>query len=150
MTPDQLDRAGSGVKFEDLPSLYAATEVTVQIDDQWLSAPKAVACLGKSLFVITAWNPAHERPGDAANREANRSLHRDLEANGCVTFAALGSDPHSPHAEESWATTGIAEEEAIALGVKYRQVAIFRLDAERQTVIGCDGSWMKSRDYAVR
>jgi len=131
-----------------LADLYLATHVTVEVDGGWVSAPEAVGLIGQPLHVITAWNPGDDRPADAQNEAANSLLLSDLEVLETRVLPALGSDPSSDHAEKSWAVTGISEESAIELGVKYGQVAIFRLEAEGQTVLSCDGTWSRSRDYS--
>ena len=132
-------------RFEDL---YLSTHVTVEVNGIWVSAPEAVGLIGQSLHVVTAWNPGDDRPTDAENEAANSLLRSDLEILGTRVLPALGSDPNSDHAEKSWAVAGISEESAIELGVKYGQVAIFRLEAESQTVLSCDGTWSRSRDYS--
>jgi hypothetical protein len=58
---------------------------------------------------------------------------------------ALGSDPNSPHAEESWAVARFNDRDARELGAKYRQVAVFRITATRQTVRGCFEDWEVGR-----
>ena len=135
-------------ELERLAGLYVATHVTVEVNGGWVSAPEAVGLIGQSLHVITAWNPGDDRPTDAQNEAANSLLRSDLEILGTRVLPALGSDPNSDHAEKSWAVAGISEESAIELGVKYGQVAIFRLEAESQTVLSCDGTWSQSRDYS--
>ncbi len=97
--------------------------------------------------VITAWNPGHERPGDAANAAANASLHDDLKALGCSPFPALGADPHADHAEQSWAVCGLDDRAACALGARYGQWAVFRITALEQTVLGCFAPWSRSRRF---
>ena len=140
MNPDE--------ELERLAELYVATHVTVEINGGWVSAPVAVRLIGQPLHVITAWNPGDDRPTDAQNEAANSLLLSDLEILGTRVLRALGSDPNSDHAEKSWAVAGISDESAIELGVKYGQVAIFRLEAESQTVLSCDGTWSRSRDYS--
>lgn len=136
------------VEFERLVSLYLATEVTVSVDEILLPAPDAVAQIGSPIHVITAWNPGNERPTDEMNQKANALLREDLRVLSDNVFQAIGKDPSSDHAEKSWAVTGISDEDAIALGARYRQVAIFRLDAEYQTVLNCDGTSSRTRKYS--
>jgi hypothetical protein len=47
----------------------------------------------------------------------------------------LGSDPNSDHAEKSWAITGLSNQEAIQLGKKYGQVAVFLITKSQQSVL---------------
>jgi hypothetical protein len=128
----------------DIAALYLATVVTVHDDGAWRPAHQVAARLG-ALHVITAWNPGDERPSREENDRANRALRADLVARGFAPLPALGSDPNSPHAEESWAVTGLDDRAARELGAKYRQVAVFRITAERQTVLGCFADWELGR-----
>ena len=136
------------VELAQLEHLYLATGVTVSVGEILLPAPEAVAQIGSPLHVITAWNPGIERPTDAMNQEANARLREDLRVLSDNVFPAIGKDPSSDHAENSWAIAGISDETAMALGARYRQVAIFRLDAEHQTVLSCDGTWTRTRKYS--
>jgi len=128
----------------DIAHLYLATIVTIHDAGAWHPAHQVAARLG-TLHVITAWNPGDERPSREENDRANRALRADLEARGFAPLPALGSDPNSPHAEESWAATGLDDRAARELGAKYRQVAVFRITADTQTVLGCDEEWEVTR-----
>ena len=133
----------------DIAHLYLATIVTIHDAGAWHPAHQVAARLG-TLHVITAWNPGDERPSREENDRANRALRADLEAlnleaRGLAPLPALGSDPNSPHAEESWAVTGLDDRTARELGAKYRQVAVFRITADTQTVLGCDEEWEVTR-----
>jgi len=134
----------------DIATLYLATIVTIQDEGAWHPAHQVAAGLG-TLHVITAWNPGDERPSREENDRANRALRADLEAlnleaRGLAPLPALGSDPNSPHAEQSWAVTGLDDRAARALGAKYRQVAVFRITADTQTVLGCFAEWELGRE----
>jgi hypothetical protein len=139
----------------DIAALYLVTVVTVHDEGAWHPAHEVAARLG-TLHVITAWNPGDERPSREENDRANRALRADLEvlnlealhlaARGLAPLPALGSDPNSPHAEESWAVTGLDDRAARELGAKYRQVAVFRITAARQTLLGCFADWELGRE----
>lgn len=128
----------------DIASLYLATVVTVEDHGTWRPAHEVAAKLG-TLHVITAWNPGDERPAREVNDRANEALRADLTQRGLAPMRALGSDPNSPHAEESWAVAGFNDRDARELGAKYLQVAVFRITAARQTVLGCFEAWEVSR-----
>ena len=134
----------------DIAALYLATVVTIHDAGAWRPAHEVAARLG-TLHVITAWNPGDERPSREENDLANRALRAELEAlnlaaRGLAPLPALGSDPNSPHAEESWAVTSLDDRAARELGAKYRQVAMSRITRERQTVLGCDEEWEYSSE----
>ncbi len=130
----------------DIAALYLATVVTVHDEGAWHPAHQVAARLG-TLHVITAWNPGDERPSREENDRANEALRAELEAlnleaRGLAPLPALGSDPNSPHAEESWAVAGFNDRDARELGAKYRQVAVFRKTSTRQRVLGCFVGWV--------
>lgn len=131
---------------EVLGDLYAATHVRVMLRGAWHEAPAAARAMGP-FHVITAWNAGDERPGREANDRANEALRADLVAAGCAPVPAIGSDPASDHAEESWAVTGLSDADACAIGRKYGQWAVFRIDADAQTVVGCFGDWSRARRF---
>ena len=124
--------------------IYLATIVTVEFDGAWRAAHEVAARCG-ALHVITAWNPAEVRPTREANDHANDALRRDLVARGLVPMRALGSDPSSEHAEESWAVSNFSDCAARELGAKYGQVAVFRITSATQTVLACFATWTVER-----
>ena len=144
------DRLATPHHAPEIAVLYFVRILTVRDAGAWHPAHQVAARLG-TLHVITAWNPGDERPSREENDRANRALRADLEAlnleaRGLAPLPALGSDPNSPHAEESWAVTGLDDRTARELGAKYRQVAVFRITADTQTVLGCDEEWELGRE----
>ena len=123
----------------------AAHVVVEQMVVEQMVAGQVVAADRGVVHVITAWNPGDERPTADENDQRNVLLHADLVARGFDPLPALGSDPASTHAEASWAVVGMSDADACALGAKYGQVAVFRITAERQTVLGCFAAWSVSR-----
>jgi hypothetical protein len=75
------------------------------------------------------------------NHERNDRLKFELEDMGFEVFAALRLDPYSEHAEERWAIVGMSDQQAIDFGRRYGQVAVFRVDATLQHVLGCLSEW---------
>ncbi|MHB8328198.1 MAG: DUF3293 domain-containing protein [Acidimicrobiales bacterium] len=96
-----------------------------------------VSGLDGPIYVITAWNPGTERPGVDTNRARQKSLEADLRERQLEVWPAVGCDPDSPHREESAATSGLSELDAVALGVHYGQDAIFSWTPEVWTVVSC-------------
>lgn len=82
------------------------------------------------LVVITAWNPGLERPGDSANRAANRRLQSELVRRGLPFFPARGRDEAGAHVEPSFAVVGIPREDALALARSFGQAAVVYLSAQ--------------------
>ncbi len=131
--------------IRDILFSYLKTDVTVLEGDDFVVSVLSTLVARGPVYVITAWNPGDERPSLETNRARNEVLRDDLHALGATPVSALGSDPDSDHAEESWACTGITEDVALELGAKYGQVAIFEITSTDQTVIRCDNSWRISR-----
>ena len=129
----------------EIATLYLATEVTVQENGSWTSAFDYCMKNDAEFHVITAWNPGDERFGAAQNSERNQLLLIELQALGCQVFDARGSDPKSDYYEYSWAAIGLSDEQAMVLGRKYEQVAIFKIDDSRQSVLACFDIWEVTR-----
>ena len=126
---------------------YLPTDVSVEVGSEWIAAMEYAEKERVTLHVITAWNPPNVPRTAIENDRANESLRSEIESRGLKAFNARGSDPKSPYFEDSWAVVGLAEEEAILLGLKFGQVAIFRITRNRQAVLGCgEKRWSISRE----
>ncbi len=121
------------------------TAITVQIDGEWVTSLDAGSRLGGRLHVITAWNPGDDRPTREENEKANSELLNRLSAMGLHPVRALGADPDSDHAEESWAVVGLSDDQVRVLGAEFGQIAVFRLAAGVLTVLACFETWKRSR-----
>ena len=91
----------------------------------------------KPIHVVTAWNPGEERPGEVVNRARQGRLEAELSARGLHIWRTVGRDPTASHAEDSAAVAGLTEREAVALGARYGQAAIFAWSPEQWTVVSC-------------
>lgn len=125
---------------------YLPSEVTVFADGEWRKAFEFCEVNSTTIHVITAWNPGNERPSQEINDEQNERLLVDIHAIGLDALEASGSNPESDHAEKSWAVRGLTDKQAVELGRKYGQVAIFRISQLQQTVLSCFDEWSISRD----
>ena len=130
-----------------LRNTFLATDVSVQVDGEWLEAEVAARTLSRPLFVITAWNPYSDRRSVKTNAAANRSLQKMLLEEGATLNPALGSDADNEWAEESFAVQGLGRKKARGIGRKFGQHAIFELTLEEQVVLGCTGDWSERRLY---
>lgn len=125
--------------------VYLASIVTVRAGDAWVDAGTYAASVGAPVHVLTAWNPGAVRPSEAANRAANERLRAHLVALGLDPVPAVGADPDSPHAEESWAVVGLDDDEARRIGAAFDQVAVFRVTATELAVLACREDWVVRR-----
>jgi hypothetical protein len=92
-----------------------------------------------ALFIMTAWDPGDQRPGLDENRRRQAALEEDVRRLTDVRWEAVGVDPETGRREEGVAAAGLAEEEARALGARYRQDAVFRWAPEAWEIVACDG-----------
>jgi hypothetical protein len=129
----------------NLPELYLKTRVTIELNGRFVPASTALAKHDGPWHVITGWNPGAHRPTREQNQTANRELLARLQALGLDPVRAIGSDPDSDHAEESWAVVGLSDSQARVLGAEFGQIAVFRLAGGLQTVLACFDNWELSR-----
>jgi hypothetical protein len=132
---------------DNLQLLYLKTVVSIEEDGILRPASDSRSVAQGVVHVITAWNPGDERPSREENDVANEELLTELLSRGLNPCRAVGADPDSDHAEESWAVVGLSDEEACALGAAFGQVAVFRLASAGQVVLGCFENWVASRPW---
>ena len=132
-----------------LRNAFLATDVSVQVDDEWLSAAEAAQVLRSPVFVITAWNPYSESRTDVENAAANELLRKRLVREGATIHPAIGSDPKSDWSEESFAVEGLGRKKARAIGKEFEQHAIFEVSREELIVLGCTGEWSEHRLHGI-
>ena len=128
-----------------IAALYLKTEVLVDEDGELVPIQRSQLLSTGPVHVITAWNPGDQQPTDQANRAANQELFEQLVTHGLKPVRAVGQDPDSSHAEESWAVSGTTDDIARELGAQFGQVAIFRITTGSQTVLACEEAWRASR-----
>lgn len=91
--------------------------------------------VGSSAF-ITAWNPASVPLAQDENDRRQAELKLAVEAAGYALLPGIGEDPsgHWP-GERSTLVLGISREDAIALGVRFGQIAIVWSDVDAVPVL---------------
>lgn len=89
------------------------------------------------VYILTAWNPGSERPGESVNRARQEALESEGRQRGFEMCHTIGRDPDSSHFEEGVAVSGLSEHEAIIFGARYGQAAIFSWTPEELTVLSC-------------
>jgi hypothetical protein len=92
---------------------------------------------GRTIAVITAHNPGGQTAGEEANAAAQRALEAELDRRGLAWWRADGADPAWTHVEESAAVPGLTLPDAIELGARFDQEAIFLLSKTALTVADC-------------
>jgi hypothetical protein len=90
------------------------------------------------VHIITAHNPG----GIEADAPVNEASHATLvdALRSRTTFATVGSAPDGSMAEPGLAVIGIEAEEAVELGRRFGQVAIYRWTEDALVIVGVDDS----------
>jgi len=109
---------------------------------------------GRTVHVITAYNPAGKVVTDKVNIAAHQRLEARLQEMGASYLAAAGGDVEWAHVEPGFAILGMSENDARALGREFGQDAIFGLSPTALVILSCDTSrthvtgWEASPDAA--
>jgi len=95
--------------------------------------------LDPPVFVITAWNPDSQVRDPAVNRAQQEALESELDLRGVDRHRSVGRDLGTPHFEVGSAVVGLDEEEALAIGRRFGQAAVYRWTPEVWEVVSCAG-----------
>ncbi len=101
------------------------------------------------VYLLTAWDPGDERPGDAVNRRHQAALEEDLRAVTRELFVAVGTDPVTGRREEGVAVRGASEGDVLALAARYRQDAVFAWTPTEWATVSCRERRRVSMGWAV-
>lgn len=117
------------VEIEVGPGRWANLNGPDALDELPLPAP---------IHVITAYNPhGRERPEDA-NRAAAARLAGELWVSGVTMSRTLGRSPSGDHREAGVAVSGLSRAEALRLGRRYGQLAIYEVTADSIILVACE------------
>jgi len=132
---------------EERWAAYAAAEVRIMAAEgcvRVLPAPPGRVTgtfpdpAGRTIYVITACNPGGLLLDGAANRSAQARLEAEFGGGHVTVWRAAGGDRAWRHVEPSVAVLGIDLPEALELGRKYGQDAIFALTPRALQVVECE------------
>ena len=90
----------------------------------------------ENFHIITAHNPGIIVNAEA-NAKADGNLQVELNHSGSRCFRITGCSPDLNHQEQGWGVSGLSEEQALVIGKKYGQNAIFSVANGILSVIGC-------------
>lgn len=90
----------------------------------------------RNFHIITAHNPGIIL-GAELNAKADENLRKELNLSGSRCFRITGCSSDFTHREEGWGVAGLTDEEALTIGKKYGQNAIFSVTDGILSVIGC-------------
>jgi hypothetical protein len=86
--------------------------------------------------IVTAYATTGETWPEEQNRAADLKLENELCGTGCWMRRITGYDPATGHAEPGWAVE-IGFDEAVDLGLRFKQDAIFWVSGNRVWVAKC-------------
>ncbi|MYQ44894.1 DUF3293 domain-containing protein [Streptomyces sp. SID4985] len=92
---------------------------------------------GRTIHVITAFNPRGRVVTPEDNARAHASLLAELGRSRHTWWPATGGSPCGTHTEESVAVTGLTDAEARALGRRFGQDAVFAWSPEAWRLLAC-------------
>jgi hypothetical protein len=135
-----------GAAVSEAWDAYMTTEVRIELPDgavRVFAAPPFTASggypdpAGRPIAVITAHNPHGRIVSADENEKAQGDLETELTRQGRDWWPAAGADPTWTHVEQSVAVPGMDEAEALELGTRYGQEAIFILTPASRKVVDC-------------
>jgi len=96
--------------------------------------------LAAPVTVVTAWNPDSVRLAADVNAARHRLLTRELATRGLAWWPATGRDLADGHHEEGAAVPGLAEDDAVELGRRLGQAAVYVWTPDAWEVVACNRS----------
>lgn len=130
-----------GAADPELVKAYANTALIARIDGR--QVPLADFSPGKlprsPLFVITGCNPGSRELTKDENRRRTEELADELRRCGFEHWECRGVASDGRWAEDGFAVAGIERDQAIELGARFGQFAVFEVDEQDVRVIGCLG-----------
>jgi len=106
--------------------------------------------LPKKFAIITGWNPMDRPTSGAENIREDEALRRTLELKARPYFRATGCSPDLSHREPGWGVE-MPKEDAVTLGRRFGQRAIWWIENGNLTLIACeDGEEMPIGKFDLR
>jgi hypothetical protein len=133
---------------EDLSRWGAYARTIVIVEDlqgaRWEIHPAAPgdidswpASLAAPLYLLTAWDPGDQRPGEAVNRLRQAALGREVRELASQVWSGVGYDEASGHREEGVMAAGLTATQALDIGRRHDQDAIFEWTPECWSILSC-------------
>ncbi len=127
----------------DLHAAYRATRIEVDLPSGSVVIPAADEAplaslpseLGDGAWILTAWNPRSRVLAEVENASRSRALAAELRAFEVAAWSAVGRARDGDWAETSWLVVGLTRTDALALGARFGQNAIFWLDQHGLDVV---------------
>lgn len=101
-----------------------------------------------SFAIVTACNPGDRLQSDSMNRQADGALAAECDQRGWARFRVVGASADLRHQEPGWGVSCGSLDQAVALGRRWGQVAIFWIENDALLLVDCEdhqsetlGSW---------
>ena len=126
-----------------LGALYGRTEIEVwhrsgaSVTFRPGDAPPTEEGLALPIHVVTAWNPLSLPLDQATNHHAQQALLESIAERHLRSAPAVGRALDAGHAEDSVAVWGLSDVEAVGLGARFGQQAIFEIDHDGIHALDC-------------
>lgn len=95
-------------------------------------------------FVITGWNPQGVALSDAEHQHINRRIANDIVDRGGRFLHGHGRSPDGEHAEPSLIAWDITRDDAIDMGRKASQDAVFEVNEHEVVLMSCVDNYVES------
>lgn len=102
---------------------------------------------GISVHILTADNPGGAVQSVELNAAAHQALLTALADRGLDAAPAIGHDIEETHVEHSVAVAGLTDDQAIRLGRRFGQQAIFAWRPDSWDLIRCSDGAVESRPW---
>jgi len=121
---------------------YRTTVVSAEVAPGSMFDLNGAAALDKwpfpgTVYVLTGWNPQGAQLGAETQEEINSRIAMDILRHGGRFVHGEGRSPDGEHAEPSLIAWNLSREEAVLMGRKARQDAIFEIDDTSFTLVSC-------------
>ena len=89
------------------------------------------------MHVLTGWNPQGAALDESSQENINIAIGEDILRHGARFVHGAGSSLTGDHSEPSLIAWGLTRDEAIEMGAKANQDAVFELDDDTVYLISC-------------
>ncbi|ABE56261.1 conserved hypothetical protein [Shewanella denitrificans OS217] len=113
------------------------------MDDLWRSYQNCQFLLTQplspllSLSIVTAHNPLGKTLSPSQNRLLDRQLQAKIQTFKQPYRSMITTSEQMSHMEKSWAIFFLGQEEALALGQAFQQLAIYHVEAGELSLMSC-------------
>lgn len=135
---------------------FAKAVVRVTLDERTsvILVPAPPGSVGQYPFdspvhIVTAYNPRGDHADEAANQRSHAELVAAAAAAGWSALPTVGSGPDGSMPEPGLAILDITLDEAVALGARFGQAAVYAWHPDRLEIVGVFEDHTRSLGWRV-